>query len=301
MSGSNRLHHIAVRGWLIAAFCYTAGPALAQIDDYHYGYPTQNAASEETNTRSGSSFPIAQSQDENSGQTQSLCEAPKGSKESDLCQQWRMAEAAEKQLIFVGRQLNATYAEIVALVLTLVATAGAAIAAVIAARAANASVAVAKATAKRQLRAYVGLKGARLYLDENGEFSYRARYMNFGQTPAKDVVAETSCLITRLDRKYSFQSQHPAGQAKSMGVLYPGEYFQYFTEAKMPGTNSRIRLPPEYRANIAAGSAAIFLHGQITYKDIFKKRHITKFRLMYTGHWSGKCRLRVCEAGNDAT
>lgn len=140
MSGSNRLHDLAVRGWLIAALCCLALPSLGKADNSQGTDPNAKTSSQEG--QFSTPAPIITPWDESAAtrKYETLCESPKSRDERDLCQQWRMAEAAAKQLKWLKRQFLATCAEIIALVLTLAATAWAAWAAGKAARAAQDSV-----------------------------------------------------------------------------------------------------------------------------------------------------------------
>lgn len=70
------------------------------------------------------------------------CDNPKGREESDLCQQWRMAEASEELVRLTDRQNTLTMIEAGLLAVTIIFTAVAAWAAVVAAKAAINSVKV---------------------------------------------------------------------------------------------------------------------------------------------------------------
>ena len=171
-------------------------------------------------------------------------------------------------------------------------------------RSTNAAVAanrIARKSAERQLRAYAGTKNARITMTDEGELSYRVRYKNYGQTPAFKFIIRTSCTATPLPLNVPLTSDTVADQDKSVGILWPGQPVHNTGTMLVPGTQKPGRFTPEYREDIAAGRAAIFLHGDITYLDIFRKPRKTIFRLMYTGPWGGNQPLIFCEEGNEAT
>jgi hypothetical protein len=98
--------------------------------------------------------PPAQEQQSHAWDAERPCEDYTDPGQADLCQQWRMAKAAEQTKDLAYWQNLIVGGEAFLLFLTLIATAIAAVAAALAARAANKSVAVADKTAERQLRAY---------------------------------------------------------------------------------------------------------------------------------------------------
>jgi hypothetical protein len=69
-----------------------------------------------------------------------------------------------------------------------------------------------------------------------------------------------------------------------------------------------VRLPqplsPEQIKGLHDATTAIYCHGEIRYRDIFKKRRITRYRCMYYrggGLIGVNTDLTYCEDGNDAT
>ena len=175
-------------GWLIASICLWAIPALGQTQEPKAKAET---AAPEAQQADPAKPPPTPKQKQPTPKKQALCDEAKAGPESDLCQQWRMAQAAEKQVHWTRRLYFLTFWEIGALVLTLLATAAAAIAAVIAARAARDAVKIASNTAEYQLRAYVAQEiiiwtpikqpGSKTI---NG-YNLTIRWKNCGSTPAR--------------------------------------------------------------------------------------------------------------------
>lgn len=191
MSGGNQLFN-ALRGCLIAAICLWAIPTLGQTQEPKTKTETPTPEAQQAKpAKPPPAPPPKQEQKQPTPKKQALCDEAKAGPESDLCQQWRMAQAADKQVHWTRRLYFLTFWEIGALVLTLLATAAAAIAAVIAARAARDAVKIASNTAKHQLRAYVAQEVIIWTILEHPEtkvltgYNLTIRWKNCGSTPAR--------------------------------------------------------------------------------------------------------------------
>lgn len=147
MSFSSRLHHVAVRGCL-AASLGVAGfnwSAVAQnVSQPKDNAPQQKAQPEQTAPRAvvipgrdGQSptfvfvVPIIVPEQKKAepGTYESSCSSPKNHDEADLCEQRRMAKAAEEAVTVATNQYWVALAALLGLVLTLAANAYAAVAA----------------------------------------------------------------------------------------------------------------------------------------------------------------------------
>ena len=300
-------------GWLVAV-CLYLGPALAQQDvekptatvDEGQGVAGEAPPQEEDGGKGaeGEKPPPADPlpaplpvETEISAEPACgpRCEAAQQREKEDLVAQQRMADSTRDVVVVTEWQLYVGGVGIALLVLTLVLTVRATNAAVEANR-------IARKSAERQLRAYVGLKDARITMNDEGELSYRVRYKNYGQTPGFKLTVQTSCTATPLPLKVPLSSTEPEpDDLKSMGILWPTQFVENTRTMFAPGTQLPGKFTPEYRDDIAAARAAVFLYGEIAYWDIFKKRRSTTFRLMYTGPWGGHQSLDICEEGNEAT
>lgn len=106
---------------------------------------------------------------------------------SDLEQQWRSANAAEKTASYAFDQIRISLAESLLLFLTLLATSIAAWAAAVAARAADKSIDLARENARIELQPYVFLNAVwteALIEDGTKYFVFSPEFKNFGATPA---------------------------------------------------------------------------------------------------------------------
>lgn len=256
--------------------------------------PNQPIAYQQTADNSTTGIVPPTSQQNAAANQLDLCHGPGRSPEDDLCQQWRMANAAENQIAKIDTQNDLMRWEIGTIVGTI-------IVALVAVSVAIHSNYIASNTGKRQLRAYAGNKGAVITMTEDGELSFRVRYTNYGPTPALHVVIRTSCTATPLPLQVPLIPDATPGQTKSTAIMWPNQELRHDGTMIKPGMNLPARFTPEYRDDIATGRAAIFIYGDIHYRDVFGDPHVTTFRLMYTGPWGGKKALTFCDEGNDAS
>ena len=119
------------------------------------------------------------------------CNSPKNRDDADLCEQRRMAQAAEdlvtltrKQIDLARRQIYLTIGEIVLLIFAVGAACWAAVAA-------TRAVGVARDVAYIELRAYVTVVGATgkiTRLGNGAKVALSVTFKNGGKTPARDVA-----------------------------------------------------------------------------------------------------------------
>jgi hypothetical protein len=58
-------------------------------------------------------------------------------------------------------------------------------------------------------------------------------------------------------------------------------------------------LTPEQEDDIRNGKSAIYVHGEVTYRDAFAVQRFTKFRLFCTREWLDSGRFAACPDGNE--
>jgi hypothetical protein len=157
--------------------------------------------------------------------------------------------------------------------------------------AARDAVTLADKTAERQLRAYVLIYDSQICLKENMLVVAGVGYKNSGQTPARDVVVWTKIegrpypLIGTLGSiKAENASRAPIGAG---GVA----------NMEIPAGGS---LTSEQLDGIQKGTKAIYVWGEITYRDIFDAEHRTKFARFYHGPLSSApVQMFVSPEGNE--
>jgi hypothetical protein len=124
---------------------------------------------------------------------------------------------------------------------------------------------------------------------------YKLQIKNSGQTPAYDVRHWGNILF----REFPLKSDLPTRDSKIIPtacVLGPGISSTKFNYLFHPLTAKEV-------ADLRAGNGAVYVYGEITYKDTFGKSWYTRYRLMH--HASGgaigvSTDLSFCESGNEA-
>jgi len=285
MPFSNWLHNVAVRGCLIAG-------VLVQLLDPTLGQTQQPItqvrpaeASNQNKQPSNTPTPAVAvpKQQQTAAQQKTLCDEPEAPNEdktgprSDICQQWRMAGAAEQQVYWTKALYDLTWFEIGALALTLLATACAAVAASQAARAAQKS---ADAIPNIE-RAYVFFwdveRDDRTYKLGDGRTTTLLSdrrivvYKNCGKTPA---------IITKTRLNCDVFAEPPIPQTAPEKELPSGAII----DAGGGWPRGKVSVTKEKIERAKAEDATIYLYGEITYRDIFKKEQ----RSWFCRRWNGK-------------
>lgn len=197
-----------------------------------------------------------------------MCDAPENSGDPDLCQQWRMAEAAN--------QLHRdTVVGIVVGAVGGLATIAAAIAALVAASAARDSVSVAQETAKRQLRAYINMTDWNIRPKvQNGivvAWLVNIKWRNEGATPTRVMMSGVGmgALLGSLPTDF-FDSRNPIVNRAVEADIGPKGY---------KDSASMMVMPEEIEAVRTGYFDELFFWGRIEYGDVFPdtERHFTQF------------------------
>ncbi len=206
----------------------------------------------------------------------------------DLCQKWRVAEAAEASERLARDQYRLSVLGMWAIALTL-GFAG------VAAFAAVRNLTVVQETSKRQLRAYVDVDQASITKsDALGQLEAGLRLLNSGQTPAYDVTWRHA--VAWLPYPFTEESFHRS--AAELASDAPSTM-----AAGGASMLTAVLREPVPAANIEAyqrGTMAIAVFGEITYRDTFGEHRSTAFRL-YNTSASGDASLRRAPSGNHST
>lgn len=128
-------------------------------------------------------------------------------------------------------------------------------------------------TARRQLRAYVFVDSVDVEGIQVGEQpSVAIKIKNFGQTPAYDLAQWVGLRFDAFDNP-KFPDV-PFGKAELwQRPLAPGD------TAELHPNPLRNPITEAHMTALAAGEAAIWIFGEIRYRDAFKKRRRTRYRL----------------------
>jgi hypothetical protein len=172
-----------------------------------------------------------------------------------------------------------------------------------------------RVTARQQLRAYVFVEETNLnniytpppeevgggYKPTGAEITHPhfgpaviLKIKNFGQTPAYDVIHIAD--IKFADFPLKSKLRIPASLFTTKTALAPG------------GASTKVRnlpapLSEQEIASLKAGTGAIYVYGYITYRDAFRKRRKTRFKMMYgtfTGGIGITTSMTISEDGNDS-
>ena len=142
--------------------------------------------------------------------------------------------------------------------------------------AAYAARALAEDTAKRQLRAYLGVAG-KLYIRDDGSVEPRVTFTNCGQTPGYELQGiECGRFETR-----PFGKAAPPDQS----ILQPSSHIvgggqpYYFTGRSVDSGKSKELL----LIDLQSANYAFILNGWYTYRDIFKDLHHVDYQLIIGG------------------
>ena len=157
-------------------------------------------------------------------------------------------------------------------------------------------------TSRVQLRAYVGVSAAKLINFVDGEEIApmgEVTITNSGQTPARDVVNVSGIAIGLFPPpsalKLTVTDHDFATVARSRQTLGAANTSISRTAAGRP-------LEAEEKKDITEGKGAIYVYGEVRYRDVFGKRRWSKYRFMMGGPVGIRGgQLATCEEGNEAS
>jgi hypothetical protein len=161
------------------------------------------------------------------------------------------------------------------------------------ARAAIEGISISSDTARKQLRAYVHVSGARaVYNDVSNERFVVVEIKNYGQTPAHNTKFIMGT-VTSAWPVAEVEFQIPPNIPHGMEVLPPGRV--------------SVNVVPLAKLNsfeqnaLRDGTGAIYAYGLITYEDIFGEPRRTTFRMACQGDGIIKGQMTATMEGNSAT
>jgi hypothetical protein len=139
---------------------------------------------------------------------------------------------------------------------------------------ANKSFVLQETTAKQQLRAYMCVSQARLNFRDDSQIKAQIEMENTGQTPAYEVRTWVDSMVREHPLLSPFEPP-PANLAQSDGIIGSGRHHVSVTN-------------PLYGKEIDFGRVwypghAFYVYGECSYRDIFKKRHVLSFRMIFGG------------------
>ncbi len=289
MSRCDWLRHTTIGRGLIGfvllavAFCYASAHGQEQRDpnpaaESQRTQPQQTAPNE---TRPPPALenpkPVVvpeQKQPELAGY-QASCDKPKNREDADLCEQRRMAQAAEDSVWWARFQTLLGIFGFGAVLVSLIFTGWAAIAASRAAKAAEVSVGVASLTAQRQLRAYICTISSHVRnLGMHKVVQAHIVAKNAGQTPAYAVGGLIGIGLDEFPPKIPFELPKDMPMRKDV----TGPNGEIHLTADLGAPSSKLQADA-----LDAGKAAIYVIGEIRYRDAFGIEQHTRFKKYYGG------------------
>ena len=271
MPSSNRLYRLAVGGCLAAALALGTIPALGQIQNSGNENTKNPPNAEQTNSSTFFTTPppihvtvtLPQKEDQTPRTYEELCQAPKTNDDADVCQQWRMANAAEKQIYWLKKQYDLTKLEIGLLIGSILVTLAASCAALIAAYAAQKSAKVIPVLE----RALVYVSGFHQEIGTtivNGiktldHIRVYFHFKNTGATPTRHLVHYSNWKAFRGDIPEEFDFPDIGDQEKVPVVIGPGVEI----------LSAPLIIPKDIIQSVMDGIDAIYLWGWIDYNDVF--------------------------------
>lgn len=269
MSTRYRLYHLAVRGSLAALLLLATGALAQEPESGGIGEDQRNHAQADS---TAAEFRPTITEDERAAAVDA--EARQRSEQNakdDLAAQQSMARSTEELVALTDRQITIGIVEAAFLVLTVGFTGWAAWSAAAAARATNSQVAVARETAERQLRAYLGIKEATMSLGgASNVIGVHLEFVNCGQTPAHKCQMKVGASLQ--DREtYSIDWEKVSASDKEESVVFPG-----ISQHIAP----QVRLGRGDLAEFRAGRKMVVVYALIIYRDAFDRERRYRFSCM---------------------
>jgi hypothetical protein len=151
---------------------------------------------------------------------------------------------------------------------------------------------------QRELRAYIGvviLRETISQLNPNTRPRVPIVIKNFGQTPAYDVEVTTNIVPAEFPRSGALPFAGEESGEGSRTIIHPGQELHTDCVAEKP-----LDAAEANRLRTESATRRLYLHGEVTYRDVFRKRHTTNFRLNNDGSGATFQRFGHSQEGNTA-
>ncbi|MBP7334379.1 hypothetical protein [Niveispirillum sp.] len=216
------------------------------------------------------------------------CKPNEDNRWSDLCAQWKAADAAYESARWTLAGVWIGGAGLVGVLATVIFTG-------LAFRAAKEANKIASNTAEKQLRAYVHVMDSEVKYPPSGGFVVNFKVMNLGQTPARNIRMLLSSSAGKLGYPIPTGNRQPSPKPG----LAPQQFYYapYFATGPVADIAMMLARQEDWRA---------YIYGIIEYCDVFGNERYTKFRcavdhIDHADDANAKVVIRWCPEGNDAT
>ena len=219
MLGRNWLHHFAIRGCLAASLCgLLSGPCEAQGDN---AAPAAQPQQQQPKTEP-TPLPITQQAEKKPDPDyfKRSCDHPKQREDDDLCQQVRMAQAAEEAVYWAEWQTKIGIGGLIGVALSLIFSGWASFAAARAAKAAERAIVVEN---RPWIRFEPKIASDLNFTEHGGYIKFEITFKNVGGGPARLVVVDSG--------EISFYAQDPLADLNAWIVKYIGALEKTTAEA----------------------------------------------------------------------
>ncbi|MGI4830653.1 MAG: hypothetical protein ACRYFU_21035 [Janthinobacterium lividum] len=130
-------------------------------------------------------------------------------------------------------------------------------------------------TARKQLRAYICLSGSTVRVTKDRTIEARILVKNVGQTPAYSIRSWSLPLFDDYPLTNELEPP-PPDLFDGAGILPPQG--QGFVEVP-----PLVNVPIDTLERLAGLTFALYVFGEVSYADIYGKRHVLRFRLVFGG------------------
>lgn len=146
---------------------------------------------------------------------------------------------------------------------------------------------------RQQLRAYLLVESAARLGEHSDHPEFQVVVRNFGQTPAYGVRTWIALTPGERGGHATLPGPEQGMVEASDAALGPGGTFEL-------GKRYEVDWDPERYDEFLSGRIAMYVYGEVSYRDAFRKRRYTRFRAMYGAEHFRTGGLSIAARGNDS-
>ena len=206
------------------------------------------------------------------------CQQGQDKRQSDLCAQWKAADAARDAADYALATLLFSTVGTVLLIWTLAET---------------------RSNTRREQRAYVKIDTVREGTVVPNKFiKIPVSITNYGMTPASDGHFIASVLVRKPG--WSWDDETPVDVQPAVIpkiTMHPNQPMTVFMEMD-------VNLPEEVHKAIMAGNSVVYARGRFVYRDVFRRQRHTQIQVEFHGQDAGDDGMggiRIATTGNIST